>query len=83
MASTSKFPDMKEIGAIACKLYKDISNSIKEVIQDYKENHKQESSASEINPTTESSTTNVIKETTKPKKTATSEEKSATSEEKK
>ncbi len=34
--SKSKFPDMKELGAIASKLFKDIKNSVTDILEDYK-----------------------------------------------
>ncbi len=33
----SKLPDMKELGSITGKLFKDIKNSVTEIIQDYKQ----------------------------------------------
>lgn len=35
----SKMPDLKEIGAIAGKLFKDLKTSVTEIIHDYKEKH--------------------------------------------
>lgn len=32
----SKLPDMKEVGSIATKLYKDLRTSVTEIIHDYK-----------------------------------------------
>lgn len=35
----SKFPDIKELGAMAGKLFGDVKKSISEIIVDYKKNH--------------------------------------------
>jgi len=35
----SKLPDLKELGEMTKKLYKDISNSVKEIIGTYKQRH--------------------------------------------
>lgn len=39
--SKSKFPDLNEIGTIAGKLFKDIKQSVVEIIDDYKQKHPQ------------------------------------------
>ncbi|MCX7117102.1 MAG: hypothetical protein NTW94_04200 [Legionellales bacterium] len=35
----SKLPDLKELGEMTGKLFKDIRNSVTEIINDYKKNH--------------------------------------------
>ena len=35
----SKLPDLKELGAITGKLFKDLKTSVTEIIADYKEKH--------------------------------------------
>lgn len=35
----SKFPDLQEISSMAGKLFRDIKNSVSEIICDYKKNH--------------------------------------------
>lgn len=37
----SKLPDLKELGNMASKLFKDVRNSVQEIINDYKTNHPQ------------------------------------------
>lgn len=37
----SKLPDLKELGEMTNKLFKDVKNSISEIIKDYKEKHPQ------------------------------------------
>lgn len=38
----AKLPDLKEIGAMASKLFKDVKNSVCEIIEDYKQKHPEE-----------------------------------------
>ena len=35
----SKLPDLKEVSAIAGKLFKDLKTSVSEIMSDYKEKH--------------------------------------------
>jgi len=35
----SKLPDLKELGDMTCKLFKDLKNSVKEIITGYKKKH--------------------------------------------
>lgn len=44
----SKLPDLKELGSITGKLFKDIKTSVTEIVKDYKE--KREQSAEETTP---------------------------------
>jgi len=43
----SKLPDMKEVGSIATKLYKDLKTSVSEIIHDYK---KKREEVAEVKP---------------------------------
>lgn len=53
--SKSKFPDLKELGSMTSKLFKDIKESVTEIIHDYKEKRtpevQTESKAKEKKPT--------------------------------
>jgi Sec-independent protein translocase protein TatA len=62
----SKLPDFKELGDITGKLFKDIKNSVSEIINDYKQKHaKAEKSEAKKEKTT--TTTTAKKTTAKPK----------------
>lgn len=41
----SKLPDLKELGEITGKLFKDLKSSVTEIIQDYKGKREQEAAA--------------------------------------
>ncbi len=40
MSHKSKFPDLNELSAMAGKLFKDVKNSVQEIIHDYKQKHR-------------------------------------------
>ncbi len=52
----SKLPDLKELGSMTSKLFRDIKNSVSEIITDYKEKHP-------TPPPEEKAETVVVKET--------------------
>lgn len=68
-AAKSKLPDMKEIGAMASKLFGDIKKSICDIVEEYKQKHP-EPKAEEPAKTTEAEG-----KSKKAEKTATAEDK--------
>lgn len=72
----SKLPDMKDITSITTKLFKDLKNSVTEIITDYKKKHFQEETKKTTKPSSAKKTTQAKSaepaepaEPAKPKKT--------------
>ena len=63
----SKLPDLKELGEITGKLYKDIKQSVCEIISSYKKNHPDTESVHKEKPAKKTAASDKAKSDTKHK----------------